>query len=121
MVTAVTNFGRSGLGDWIYQRISSVVLLAYFAYLAFFLASNGDLQYQDWVALFECTGMQIFSALALVSLVAHCWIGLWGISTDYLTERLMGPLGNALRWAVQVGGGLLLFTYLVWGFLILWG
>ena len=30
MVTAVTNLGRSGLYDWLMQRVSAVILLAYF-------------------------------------------------------------------------------------------
>ena len=29
MVTSVTSFGRSGLSDWLVQRISGVVLLTY--------------------------------------------------------------------------------------------
>ncbi|MGB0744865.1 MAG: succinate dehydrogenase, hydrophobic membrane anchor protein, partial [Opitutales bacterium] len=30
MVTAVTSFARSGLADWLVQRISAVILAAYF-------------------------------------------------------------------------------------------
>ena len=121
MVMAVTSLGRSGLSDWLIQRVSARVLVCYFGYLGVFLASHGDLQYQQWVALFQCTGMRVFSAMALLSLVAHSWIGLWNISTDYFTERLMGPRGHAVRWLVQAAGGLLLFTYLVWGIQVFWG
>lgn len=121
MVTTVTSLSRSGLSDWLLQRLSAVVLLAYFAYLTYFLLANPDLDYEQWSALFDCTGMKVFSVLALLSLVAHSWIGLWGISTDYLTERMMGSRGNILRWLVQAGGSLLLFTYLVWGIQVLWG
>lgn len=120
MVTAVTNFGRSGLSDWLVQRLSAVVLLAYTLYICWFLIVTPNLGYEQWRELFECTAMRVFSAAALLSVIAHTWIGLWSISTDYMTERMMGPRGNLLRWLVQLGGGLLLFTYLVWGIQVLW-
>ena len=33
MVTAVTSMGRSGLSDWLMQRVTAVILLAYFLYV----------------------------------------------------------------------------------------
>ena len=33
MVTSVTNLSRSGLYDWMAQRVSAVVLAAYFIFL----------------------------------------------------------------------------------------
>jgi succinate dehydrogenase / fumarate reductase membrane anchor subunit len=120
MVTAVTSLGRSGLSDWLIQRISALVLLAYAGYLAYFLLANPALQYEQWAELFSCRGMRVFSVMALLSLVAHCWIGWWGITTDYLTERQLGSVGNILRWLAQAGVGLLLFIYLIWGLQVLW-
>lgn len=120
MVTAVTSFGRSGLSDWLVQRASAVVLLAYTVFLGVYLLTHPDLQYEQWQALFACTLVRVFSLLALLSLIAHSWIGLWGISTDYFTDRMMGSRGNVVRWLVQAGGGLLLFTYLVWGIQVFW-
>ena len=35
MVTAVTSFGRSGVSDWLMQRVSAVILLAYFTVIGF--------------------------------------------------------------------------------------
>ncbi len=120
MVTAVTNFGRSGLSDWLVQRVSAVVLLAYSVFIVWYLLTNPDLSYLQWKALFASTPMRVFSVAALLATVAHAWIGLWSISTDYMTERMMGDRGNILRWVVQLGGALLLFTYLVWGIQVLW-
>lgn len=119
MVTTVTSMGRSGLYDWLMQRVSAVVLLAYFLYIGFVLLSGID--YVAWKALFSQTWMRIFSLLALVSLGLHAWVGLWAVVTDYLTERLMGTAGNVLRLAAQVVCGLIMFTYFVWGIQILWG
>jgi succinate dehydrogenase / fumarate reductase membrane anchor subunit len=120
MVTSVTNFGRSGLSDWLVQRVSAVILLAYTVFLAWYLVTTPELDYPQWKALFAQTPMRVFSILALLSVVVHAWIGLWSISTDYMTERMMGDKGNIVRWMVQLGGGLLLFTYLIWGIQVLW-
>ena len=121
MVTAVTNLGRSGLSDWLVQRVSAVVLLAYFICILSFLVANPGLGYERWHGFFDHTAMRVFSMLALLSLVAHGWIGMWSVSTDYLTERLMGSRGNLLRGLFQLVCGLVVFTYLVWGVQIFWG
>ena len=67
MVTNVTNFSRSGLYDWMAQRVSAVVLAAYFLFLIGFLVMNPGLGYAEWHGLFAHTAMRIFSLLALVA------------------------------------------------------
>ena len=118
MVTAVTSMGRSGLYDWLMQRISAVILLGYFLFVACVLI--GGVDYAAWKALYSQTWMRIFSLLALLSLGVHAWVGIWGVLTDYLTERLMGQFGNVMRLVLQMACGLTMFTYLVWGIQILW-
>ena len=39
MVTSVTSMGRSGLYDWLMQRVTAVILLAYFLYIGCVLVS----------------------------------------------------------------------------------
>lgn len=119
MVRSVTSFGRSGLSDWLVQRVSGVILLAYFICLGGTLL--GGVSFAEWQAIFEGTGMRVFTLLAILSLAAHAWIGMWSISTDYLTERLMGSKGNVLRLAFQIGCSLAIFVYVIWGIQILWG
>ncbi len=121
MVTNVTSFGRSGLADWVVQRVSAVILAAYTLFLVFWFLQQADVQYTQWVALFESTGMRIFSLLALLSLVAHAWVGVWTITTDYLTPLSLGKAATAVRFVVQCACMVALFVYLVWGIDILWG
>ena len=111
--------GRSGLHDWLMQRISAVILLAYFLFVGSVVICGVD--YAAWKELFSMTWMRVFSMLALVSLAAHAWVGLWSVFTDYLTERMLGPVGNVLRLAAQVVCGITMFVYVVWGIQILWG
>ena len=119
MVTAVTSMGRSGLYDWLMQRVTAVILAAYFIFLACVLL--GGVDYVSWKSLFSQTWMRIFSVLAILSLAAHAWIGMWAVLTDYLTERLMGKKGNVLRISVQILCSLTIFVYVVWAIQILWG
>ena len=119
MVTSVTSMGRSGLYDWLMQRISAVILLAYFIFLAYTLVCGVD--YASWKALFTQTWVRIFSLMALLSLGVHAWVGLWAVYTDYFTERMMGQTGNVIRFVLQMVSGVVVFTYVVWGIQILWG
>lgn len=119
MVTAVTSMGRSGLHDWLMQRVSAVILLAFFLYVGAVLV--GGIEYHEWKALFSQTWMRVFSLMALASLGFHAWVGLWAVFTDYFTERLMGTTGNIIRLGAQIVSGIIMFTYMVWGIQIFWG
>ncbi|EEB79737.1 succinate dehydrogenase, hydrophobic membrane anchor protein [marine gamma proteobacterium HTCC2148] len=119
MVKSVTSFGRSGLSDWLLQRVSGVILLAYAICLGGTLVIG--VNYAQWQAMFASTGMRVFTLLAILSLAAHAWIGMWAVGTDYLTERMLGTKGNLLRLAFQIGCSLAIFVYVIWGTQILWG
>ena len=113
MVTNVTNLSRSGLYDWMAQRVSAV-LLGY-------LITHPGLTYADWQGLFNQNWMRIFSLLTLVALSVHAWVGMWTISTDYLTPMALGKSATVVRFLFQAVCGLVMFVIFVWGVQILWG
>jgi len=121
MVTSVTSLGKNGLYDWLIQRATAVVLGVYFVVVVGFLSGNDELTYQAWRDFITCPAMLIFTSLALFSLAAHAWIGLWTVSTDYITTRQLGSKATALRLAFQAGYMVVNVVYVLWGFLILWG
>ena len=121
MVTNVTNLSRSGLYDWVAQRVSAVILAVYFIFLIGFLVFHPGLTYSDWHGLFSQSWMRIFSLLALVALSAHAWVGMWTISTDYLTRMSLGRWATGVRFLFQAACGFAMFTFFVWGVQILWG
>ncbi|MGJ8515224.1 succinate dehydrogenase, hydrophobic membrane anchor protein [Carnimonas bestiolae] len=114
MVTVITNLGRSGLSDWLVQRISAVVLALYSLFLVAYVLFHPELDYSTWSALFQGTGMRIFTLAALLSIAAHAWIGLWTIFTDYVKC-------TRLRLVLQVVVILALFTFVIWSVQVLWG
>lgn len=121
MVTNVTNLSRSGLYDWMAQRVSAVVLAAYVLFLFGFVLFNPGMTYAEWHGLFSNNPMRIFSLLALVALGAHAWVGMWTISTDYLTPMALGKWATAVRFLFQAACGIAMFAFFVWGVQILWG
>lgn len=113
MVESVFSLTRSGLRDWLIQRITAVILGAYTLFILGFLIAHPDLQFTKWHELFGCQWVRIFTLLALLSLVWHGWIGVWTIFTDYVKLVWLRLILNTLMI-------LFLIVYLVWGIAILW-
>ncbi|WP_303855205.1 succinate dehydrogenase, hydrophobic membrane anchor protein [Salinicola sp. LHM] len=114
MVTNITNLGRSGLSDWLIQRVSAIVLALYTLFVVAYLLFHPNLDYATWSGLFAQTWMRIFSLLAFISMAAHAWVGLWTVSTDYLKH-------TGVRFGFQAIVILAIFVFLVWGVQVLWG
>lgn len=121
MVTAVTSLGRSGLSDWLIQRASALVLGAYTIFIVAYLLTHPNLGFAEWAELFSHLWMRVFTLLALLSIVAHGWIGLWTVLTDYLTTRLIGAAAGFLRTSILGLYALINLTFIVWGIEIIWG
>lgn len=121
MITTVTSLGRSGLSDWLIQRISAFVMTAYLIFIVGYLIANPELNYSQWSALNSSLPMRMFSLLTMLSVAAHAWIGMWCVLTDYITERLIGPKATAIRIFFQLGMIAVTMLYVIWAIDILWG
>lgn len=113
MVKSVLAFGQNGVSDWLWQRISAVILAAYFGFLFVYVVLHPGVNFEMWQALFHHTAMRIFTLLALISLVIHSWVGIWTVITDYIKCFY-------LRLFFQIAVVLALIIYLFWGIQILW-
>ncbi|MEE9254907.1 MAG: succinate dehydrogenase, hydrophobic membrane anchor protein [Pseudomonadales bacterium] len=120
MVTNVTSLSRSGLWDWLIQRITGVVLAVYVLCVCGFLLANPDLTRADLLRFFGQGAMQVFSTLALLSVGAHAWIGMWTIGTDYIGPHYVGSRATTYRFMYQTACIIVLFVYVVWGLEIFW-
>lgn len=114
MVTMITNFSRSGLSDWLIQRVSAVILALYTVVMVLYMLFHPHLDYATWSTLFESTGMRLFTLATLLSIAAHAWIGLWTVFTDYVKI-------TPVRLVLQVIVILALFVFVVWSVQVLWG
>lgn len=120
MVTSVTNFGRTGVHDYVIQRISAVVLLAYVVFLVWHVATADNLSYLEWRGLFAQTWMRYFSLAALIALISHAWIGMWTIGTDYLTKFALGGAATVVRLLYNLFCTVVFAIYFAWCVQILW-
>ena len=121
MVTSATSLGKSGLSDWIIQRVTAVVIAVYVVVILGWMMSNSGFDYDAWQGFMGCTYMSIANTLVLFAIAAHTWIGLWGVTTDYLTSLQLGGSATGIRLVVQAVIALVLLAYLVWGLVMIWG
>ncbi|HQR20461.1 MAG TPA: succinate dehydrogenase, hydrophobic membrane anchor protein [Burkholderiaceae bacterium] len=102
-----------GVGNFLLQRLTAVVLTAYLLFLAVRLLFGGPLGYDGWAGLFVPLPMKIITLVALVALFYHAWIGVRDIWMDYVK-----PTG--IRLALQTLTVLWLVFCAVWSVQILW-
>lgn len=121
MVTNITNFSRSGLFDWMAQRVSAVILATYFLFLIGFFIFHPELTFEQWHSFIANKWMRTYSLLTLLCLSIHAWVGMWTVTTDYLTHITLGKWATSVRFLVQALCGVLMFVIFVWGLQILWG
>jgi succinate dehydrogenase / fumarate reductase membrane anchor subunit len=103
-----------GLRDWLVQRISAVVMAVYTLLLVAALASLPRLDYWHWKALWGLPVVRYATALAVLSLLLHAWVGMRDIFMDYIKDA-------GLRLALYVLTILALACYGLWAAHILWG
>lgn len=119
-VTQATSLTRSGVTDWLVQRVTAVILGTWTGYLLVWFIRHPEPDFLAWQMLFDATWMQIFTLITLLATCAHAWIGVWTVGSDYLREHTLGPVARVLRMIWQLGCALIILAYLIWGMLILW-
>jgi len=120
MVTNVTSLTRSGLSDFVIQRVTAVILALYtLCVLGFFIVTPG-VSHAQLVAYLGSSAMQVFSTLMVLSTAAHAWIGMWTIGTDYIRPHYFGSHATAFRLFYQPGVIGSLFIYVAWALQLFW-
>ena len=120
MVTSFTSLGRSGLSDFVVQRLSAAVLTLYVLWVAGFFLAHPQMDHATLKAFFASPGMLLFNTLMVISTAAHAWIGMWTIGTDYIRDHYFGRHSTAFRMVYQGGCLMILFVYVVWALRLFW-
>lgn len=113
MVNLRTALGRNGIQDWIIQRVSALYLLLYFSFLLFVWLKAGPDEYIIWPNVFTDILVRNATVLAMIFFLAHTWIGLWIVLTDYLKNAWMRLLTLIFIFCILV-------FYFIWLIQILW-
>ncbi|BCA96746.1 succinate dehydrogenase hydrophobic membrane anchor subunit [Legionella antarctica] len=114
MVNNVTSLTGNGLKDWLIQRVTAVYFAVYTIFLFIFLLLHPDLNFTQWHELFANHVFQIATAIGLLALTLHAWVGIWTVTTDYINC-------TAIRLSVQLMVVLWLLSQFIWGLMIVWG
>jgi len=104
---------RYGLGSFVAQRLTAVVLTLYTVLLAGLLLISRDFSYEGWAGLFVPLWMKTLTLIAIFALLVHAWIGMRDLWMDYVK-----PAG--IRLALHTATVLWLAGCAVWSVQILW-
>ena len=102
-----------GLGDWLLQRLTALVMALYTIGLLACLLWHAPASYADWKAIFSNTFVRVTTMLFFAALLYHAWIGLRDVFMDYVRA-------TGLRLALQTAVVIVLVLYLIWAASILW-
>ncbi len=115
MVKRVIVGAHYGLGGWLAQRVTALVMAAYTLLFVGLVFARGRLDYVSWKALFSPGWMRLATLLFCASVLLHAWVGMRDIWMDYvkhsgirlalevLTILLLAGCGG---WALQILGKL---------------
>lgn len=84
MAISVASLSRSGLRDWLLQRLSAYYMLFYLIGMAIAMLRMPAIHYLALSDLFSCPWMPVLSFIFVLCVATHAWIGLWTVLTDYV-------------------------------------
>lgn len=113
MVRSATSLTGNGVRDWLWQRVSAIILALYTLFILGFIWSTPQLDYVVWFQFFHHIGVKLFSILAAFSLLLHAWVGMWTILTDYVKPACVRLI---LEMLVMIA----LLVYFVAAIVIVW-
>ncbi|MDQ3268458.1 MAG: succinate dehydrogenase, hydrophobic membrane anchor protein [Pseudomonadota bacterium] len=122
MVDRIVTGAHYGLRDWLVQRVTAVLMVAYTLFIAGYVVLHSHfesdvwvgLDYNTWTGLFSNLVMRSFSLLFLIAVFYHAWIGVRDIVMDYIKPA-------KIRLVIYVLVIMALLLYSIWAVQILWG
>jgi len=91
MVKRIVVGAGYGLGDWLVQRVSALVMAVYSLILGGILLVCTPMTQHEWQSLMAGSCMRFLTLLFILSLCYHAWVGVRDIWMDYVN-----PIGVRL-------------------------
>jgi succinate dehydrogenase / fumarate reductase membrane anchor subunit len=114
MVKSVLGVNHRGLTEWLFQRVTAIVMIIYTIGLIAFMMGHSPIEYSQWHDLFANTWIKIATIIFVLSVLYHAWIGMWTILTDYVKCFVMNLV-------FQMVILLSLVACFIYSLLIVWG
>ncbi|HUQ76205.1 MAG TPA: succinate dehydrogenase, hydrophobic membrane anchor protein [Burkholderiales bacterium] len=113
MVNRVVTGAHYGLGSWLAQRITAVVIVIYTLIVLVMFMTGRPLSYGVLKDLFTQGWMRVATLMFAIAVAWHAWVGVRDIVMDYARPE-------SLRLSLHVLTILLLLGYIGWTVQILW-
>lgn len=114
MVKRVVVGAHYGFRDWLVQRLTAVVMLAYTVALLAAIVLMPVHDFESWRQFFQCAWVRVLSSVTVVALMWHAWIGVRDIWMDYVKPVALRVTLHTLTLCWLVGG-------LIYSMKVLWG
>jgi succinate dehydrogenase / fumarate reductase membrane anchor subunit len=105
------HYGWSG---WLAQRITAAIMLLYTLFFLAVLVSMPVIDFDHWKALWSLPVMRFATAIFVLAIAYHAWVGVRNIFMDYVKD-------TGVRLILYVLVIIALVIYAVWAAQILWG
>ncbi len=102
-----------GMRDWLAQRVTAVLMVVYTAVLLLAFLTGQNFTYEGWAGLFAQQWFKLITAVTLIGLFYHAWVGMRDVWMDYV--RALG-----LRLVLQIATMAWLIGCAVWSIQIIW-
>ena len=102
-----------GMRDWLAQRVTAVLMVVYTAVLLIAFLTGQNFTYEGWAGLFAQQWFKLITAVTLIGLFYHAWVGMRDVWMDYV--RALG-----LRLVLQIATMAWLIGCAVWSIQIIW-
>ncbi|MYM82350.1 succinate dehydrogenase, hydrophobic membrane anchor protein [Duganella sp. FT50W] len=102
-----------GVKDWLVQRVTAVIMVLYTAILLLSFLTGQNFSYEGWAGLFAQQWFKLITAVTLIGLFYHAWVGMRDVWMDYV--RAVG-----LRLFLQIATIAWLIGCAVWSIQIIW-
>jgi len=73
-----------GLRDWLLQRLTAIYLGCYIGFMLVYFISQPQPGYRQWHALMTQPLMSIASAIFILAVLVHGWVGMRDVVLDYV-------------------------------------
>lgn len=105
-----------GLGSWLHQRVTAVIMLfsaiVFFVFVAY-IALHVNSGISSWQSVFQSLFVKIFVQIFFMALILHAWVGIRDLWMDYVSC-------SAIRLTLYVLTILWLLGSLIYSIKILW-
>lgn len=107
---------RNGITEWLFQRLSNVLIFCFAIFYILNLLVMGEVTYQDWVALHDALWFKVYATVTLIIVMVNSLLAGWQIATDYSQKVPLPGFGSLFHGFYT----LVTLGFLGFGLFILW-